>query len=124
MIEESGQGELPELVRRWIDRFTAGDVEGLVSLYAPGALIDVASEEVRGRQELAYRLRLLGERIKGLQVKAAWAVPSTATLGFETMVGGWLGEARIRHEWVLDGGRIRSHVLQVVDRRRPSPMAA
>ena len=124
MVEETGTRELPELVRQWLERFRAGDVDGLLELYAPGACINAVSEELRGRQEIARRLRLLGSRLRGLQVRAARPIATNMGLGFETTVGGWLGEARIRHEWELDGQRIRSHVLSIVERRSPAMAGA
>ena len=117
-------GSLPDLVRNWIDRLSAGDVDGLVALYAPGARISLVGEELQGRREIAYRLNLLGRRLQGLDVGGPQAVPTQRTVGFETTVSGWLGKAKIRHEWVLDDGRIRHHFLQIVDRQAAAPSPA
>lgn len=42
-----------ELVRVWIERFNAGDTEGLVDLYAPGAVNhQVVTEPLVGREAI------------------------------------------------------------------------
>jgi limonene-1,2-epoxide hydrolase len=48
-----------ELVREWVARFNAGDVEGLVSLYTPDAINhQVVTEPLHGRDAIRHMFRV------------------------------------------------------------------
>jgi len=79
-----------ELVRNWIDYFNAADIDGLLSLYAPGALNDqvVFDEPLTGKAAIREMFELEFSRAKMVCIEEhIYACGDTAILQWRDPLG-------------------------------------
>lgn len=101
------------LLDSWLAHIERLDLDGLLGLYHPDAVVEWCRERWSGHDELREALSQFGRHLRKFRVESV--EPSTSGSGrvaFRTGVRGPFGTRHIEHEWAVDPTGIRSHRAQ------------
>lgn len=98
------------VLESWLERLRALDLDGLVDLYEPEAVLQALRETWIGRSEIRAALAMYGRQLRKLDIDDITPLSAAAgRMAFETRVRGPFGQQSVRHEWLLGPEGIQRH---------------
>ncbi len=108
------------IMQRWLEFMEHMDLEGLLDLYAPDAIIESPNGEQYGLRELESRLPALRRYAKKMRLDQVAVYKD----GIVTVVEGPRGPKRYWNQFHADEYRIHRHVIDLLEGDRPVPAAS
>lgn len=109
------QPSLHPVLSQWIDAVAQKAVDELVRLYHDHAVVRGFHEELHGSAEIEDHLIASQRQLRKMALAGIDSFHAGGDrITFHTVVRSVWGQRRVRHAWVLQGGQISEHRMELV----------